>query len=257
MSDDSISRKRGLLWWLYQPWKWLVFIPVAVLLTLITFLALLVALPFFGPITTNRHIPPPWARLLVWLTPARIDVHGLEHARERQAFVIVANHESQFDILGLYGWLPLDFKWVLKEELRRVPLIGWGCAMLGFIFVNRQKPDQARRAVNRAVADLEAGQGVLFFPEGTRNTGQALLPFKKGAFRLAIDQQLPILPVTLKNTHRILPTKTLDLFPGRAQMHIHAPVHTDGMTLDEVPDLISRVRTIIERPLLGEHSDAA
>ena len=130
-------------------------------------------------------------------------------------------------------WLKLDLKWVMKQELRKLPAIGIGCEKAGHIFIDRRNPQQAAKAITEALERLGTGIGILFFPEGTRSPDGHLLTFKKGAFRTAIDQQMPLLPVTLVGTRDILPARTLRLCPGKARMVIHPPIETEGLTVDD------------------------
>jgi 1-acyl-sn-glycerol-3-phosphate acyltransferase len=154
-----------------------------------------------------------------------------------------------YDILVIYGWLKLDLKWVMKKELRKIPGIGLGCEKAGHIFVERRNPKQAAKAISEAMKRLGNGIGVLFFPEGTRSLDGRLLPFKKGAFRLALDQDIPILPVTLVGTRDILPAKTLSLFPGKARMVIHPVVEPGGRTLAQMDELMAETRQAINSAL--------
>ncbi len=243
---------KKLLYWLYQPWAWLVFMPLVALLTLLfsaltALFATLVNARFAG-----RYFAVTWARLLAWLTPMRVRVEGAEHAERGRTYVVVCNHQSQYDILLVYGWLDLDLKWVMKQELRKIPGIGFGCEKAGHIFVDRKNPRKARQAVSAALERLGDGVGILFFAEGTRSLDGRLLPFKKGAFRLAIEQQLPVLPVTLIGTRDILPAKTLRLFPGRARMVIHPAIETDSLTLEDTNSLLEQSKQVIASALPPE-----
>jgi 1-acyl-sn-glycerol-3-phosphate acyltransferase len=157
-----------------------------------------------------------------------------------------------YDILVIYGFLALDLKWVMKKELRKIPGIGIGCEKAGHIFVERKNPKQAAQAIGEALERLGEGIGLLFFPEGTRSIDGHLLPFKKGAFRTAIDQQIPILPVTLVGTRDVLPAKTVSLFPGRVRMVIHPPIETAGMSVDQVGELMQSSRARIMSALPAE-----
>jgi 1-acyl-sn-glycerol-3-phosphate acyltransferase len=176
-------------------------------------------------------------------------VRGEENADPDRSYVVVSNHQSQFDILLIYGWLKLDLKWVMKQELRKIPGIGFGCEAAGHIFVDRKNPRRARTAVTEALERLGEGVGILFFAEGTRSLDGRLLPFKKGAFRLAIEQQLPVLPVTLLGTRDMLPAKTLRFFPGQGTMVIHPAIETEGMGIEQVSELIDQSRAQINSAL--------
>jgi len=202
-----------------------------------------------NPRFASRFFATRWARILARLTPIRVTVRGAEHADRNRRYVVVCNHQSQYDILVIYGWLDLDLKWVMKQELRKIPGIGIGCEKAGHIFIDRSNPRSARASVQKALERLGDGVGILFFAEGTRSLDGRLLPFKKGAFRLAIEQQLPVLPVTLIGTREILPAKTLNLFPGHATMLIHPAIETRNMAAGQVDELLELTRQTIESGL--------
>jgi 1-acyl-sn-glycerol-3-phosphate acyltransferase len=166
---------------------------------------------------------------------------------------VVCNHQSQYDIFLVYGWLKLDLKWVLKAELRKAPGVGVGCEKAGHIFVDRSSPDQARKAVSDALEGLADGVGVLFFAEGTRSPDGKLQPFKKGAFRVAMSQKLPILPVTIIGTRDIQKPKSLLIFPGRIRMVIHPAIAVDGAEdAETIRDLMAQTRDAIASALPEE-----
>jgi 1-acyl-sn-glycerol-3-phosphate acyltransferase len=178
----------------------------------------------------------------------RVTVIGRRNVDPLQSYVIVSNHQSQYDIFVLYGWLDIDFKWVMKQELRKVPAIGISCERLGHIYVDRSNREAALASINAAKQRIVDGTSVLFFPEGTRSRDNRMRPFKKGAFRMALDLQLPILPITIQGTRDILPSDTMDLYPGRATMIIHPPIAIDEYSHDTLEDLMARTRTVIEAP---------
>ena len=236
---------KNILFWPYQLYAWLVFLPLVAILTLLFSTLTVIFAWLVNPHFASRVFATTWARTLGFLTPIRVTVEGAEHAQRDRSYVVASNHQSQFDILVIYGWLKLDLKWVMKAELRKLPAIGIGCEKAGHIFVERRNPKQASQAITDALARLGDGIGILFFPEGTRSPDGHLLPFKKGAFRTAIDQQLPLLPVTVAGTRDILPARSLRLFPGQARMVIHPPIETAGMTVDQVDALLQRTREVI------------
>jgi 1-acyl-sn-glycerol-3-phosphate acyltransferase len=236
---------KNILFWPYQLYAWLVFLPLVAILTLLFSTLTVIFAWLVNPHFASRVFATTWARTLGFLTPIRVTVEGAEHAQRDRSYIVASNHQSQFDILVIYGWLKLDLKWVMKAELRKLPAIGIGCEKAGHIFVERRNPKQASQAITDALARLGDGIGILFFPEGTRSPDGHLLPFKKGAFRTAIDQQLPLLPVTVAGTRDILPARSLRLFPGQARMVIHPPIETAGMTVDQVDALLQRTREVI------------
>jgi len=178
-----------------------------------------------------------------------VNVRGREHVDKTQSYVIVSNHQSQYDIFVLYGWLGIDFKWVMKQELRKVPALGTACAKIGHIFIDRSKTEAALRSLNDAKSKIVNGTSVIFFPEGTRSRNRELGRFKKGAFRMALELGVPILPVTISGTREILPTQSTALFPGRATMTIHLPIEVSDYDRKNIPALIEKTRKIIDSVL--------
>jgi len=244
---------KRVAFWLYQVYVWFVLAPLGLLLTFLAgWLTVLVAW-LVNPRVASRYVAANWAKLLCWLTPVRVSVDGAANADPSKTYVVVCNHQSQYDIFLVYGWLKLDLKWVLKAELRKVPGVGIGCEKAGHIFVNRSNPDQARKAVSDALADVGDGVGVLFFAEGTRSVDGKLGPFKKGAFRVAASQNLPVLPVTIIGTRDIQKPRSLTVFPGSIRMVIHPAIEPNGIDdAETVRYLMTETREAIASALPAE-----
>jgi 1-acyl-sn-glycerol-3-phosphate acyltransferase len=243
---------KKILFWPYQLYVWLIFLPMVIVLTVLFSLLTVIFASLVNPHFASRVFAVTWAQLLAWLTPIRVKVEGGEHAQRDRSYIVASNHQSMYDILVIYGWLRLDLKWVMKKELRKMPAIGIGCEKAGHIFVERRNPKQAAQAITAALKRLGNGIGLLFFPEGTRSRDGHLLPFKKGAFRTAIDQQLPLLPVTLVGTRDILPARSLMPFPGSVRLVIHPPIETVGMTPEDLDALMERSRRTISSAMPPE-----
>jgi len=244
---------KRIVFWLYQVYVWLVFYPVGIVLTLLAgWITMLVSI-LWNPEAASRHIAANWGKLLCWLTPVWVTVEGAGNADPNRTYVVVCNHQSQFDIFLVYGWLKLDLKWVLKAELRKIPAVGIGCEKAGHIFVERGNPEQTRKAVDYALNRVGNGVGVLFFAEGTRSQSGRLRPFKKGAFRLAASQQLPILPVTIIGTRDIQRAKSLLIFPGKVRMVIHPAIETgSGEDARDINQLMTQTKDVIASALPEE-----
>jgi 1-acyl-sn-glycerol-3-phosphate acyltransferase len=142
-------------------------------------------------------------------------------------------------------WFAITRASVLKAELRKAPGVGIGCEKAGHIFVDRSNPDKARQSVSDALERVGDGVGILFFAEGTRSADGSLRPFKKGAFRVATSQNLPILPVTIIGTRDIQRPKSLLIFPGKVSMVIHPAIEIEGESQEEIRDLMTRTRAVI------------
>lgn len=171
---------------------------------------------------------------------------GTLPADPRRPYVVVSNHESFADIL-LISHLPWEMKWLSKAELFRIPLLGWMMQLAGDVPVRRGFGPSAVEAIARCRETLARRVSVMIFPEGTRSTTADMLPFKDGAFRLAVDAGVAILPLALHGTRDALPKHDWRFNRSRATVRVLEPVETAGLTPDDVPALRDRVRGIIER----------
>lgn len=240
---------RSILYILYQPYKWLFYIPFFFINTTI-----------FGTIAVvvaslvNQRIGSYWGGV-VWsrfnsaLVPMFVKVKGKNNVQTGTSYIVLTNHQSVYDIFLVYGWLGIDLKWVMKKELRKVPGVGFGSKKVGHIFLDRSNKRAAVESMAIAKKKLVNGTSVVIFPEGTRSNDGVLLPFKRGAFKLAIELGLPILPVSLINTRKIMPNKTLDIFPGKVEMVIHSPISLTDYNENNMGDLIVKVKEQIASAL--------
>jgi 1-acyl-sn-glycerol-3-phosphate acyltransferase len=233
-----------LLWWLYQPYKWLIFLPVAFTLTLLAALAAVIFSTFFsqriGSIIGGCY----WSRIIGFLTPMWVKVIGRNNVNTKQSYIIVSNHQSAYDIFLLYGWLGIDFRWIMKKELRKVFAVGYACEKVGHIFIDRSSPKAAYKSLEVAKNKLVNGTSVVIFPEGTRTNSNKLSKFKRGAFKMAYDLNLPILPVTIIDTHRILGKNVTNLMPGKAKLVIHPSVDITQY-IDREDELVDKIQETI------------
>ncbi|MCB1848229.1 MAG: 1-acyl-sn-glycerol-3-phosphate acyltransferase [Halieaceae bacterium] len=229
---------------LYTVYKYVIYIPWLLLWTLVNFLGVVLVAPFSQQ-RASRWFGGMWGRGLLRAVPARLRIVGERDFDRRQPYIVVSNHLSLMDIPILYGWLDLDLKWVMKKELRKVPMIGGGCAMLGHIFLDRGNHQAAVEELQQVKDRLLPGTSILFFPEGTRSRSGELQAFKLGAFRMARDIDLPILPITLKGADRILPPDNIQLRPGTATMIIHPPIPVEEVRANEPEALRDLARAII------------
>lgn len=187
----------------------LVFWVACVSLLAILYLVMLVLLVFTFPFDKQRKILHRqcfwWSSAVIGLSPYwKVKVHGLEHADPKRTYVIVANHQSLADIVVLYQ-LRLQFKWVAKESLFSIPFLGWCLGLCKHISLKRKDRGSIRDVYREAIGYLRSGMSVLFFPEGTRSETDEMNPFQSGAFKLAISEKLPILPIAISGTRNAIP----------------------------------------------------
>jgi 1-acyl-sn-glycerol-3-phosphate acyltransferase len=162
----------------------------------------------------------------------------------RRPYVVVSNHESFVDIL-LISHLPWEMKWLSKRELMRIPVLGWDMWLGGDIPVERGSRKGAIEAMRKAQQVLQKRVSIILFPEGTRSTTSDMLPFKDGAFRLAVESGLPILPLAVSGTSTALRKHDWRFGRARAEVRVLPPIETSGLTMKDVPALRERVRNLI------------
>ena len=227
---------------LVSAWTWLVLV-VCILVWFPVMLVLwLVTAPFdrgrYAVGFIFRRIGPVVATLNpLW----RFRTDGPIPADPRRPYVVVSNHESFSDIL-LISHLPWEMKWLSKAELFRVPILGWMMQLAGDVPVKRGFGPSAIEAMARCREILEQKVSVMIFPEGTRSATADLLPFKDGAFRLAIEAGVPILPLAVSGTATALRKHDWRFGRSTATVRVLEPVETAGLGLEQVPELKERVR---------------
>lgn len=219
----------------------------AVLLTLILFLPIVISALAGKRGDAAFHGTQIYAWIILRVCGIRLRVSGKEHIQPGQRYVILSNHASYFDPPALVLALGLQYRWVIKKELRKVPLFGLALETSRNLFIDRSKGADALESIKQGVAQLPDGTGILLFPEGTRSWDGRMLPFKKGGFVIARDGRLPILPVTIRGSHDRLPKGTAAFSPGQIEIFIHPPVNTEDRPLEP---LMAEVRRTIESSLV-------
>jgi 1-acyl-sn-glycerol-3-phosphate acyltransferase len=205
------------------------FLPVFLLLTLLTALLTIGGCLLGGERIFSYYPGMIWSRAVCYLTFCPVKVSGREHIRRKQSCVFVSNHQGAFDIFLIYGFLGVPVKWVMKAGLQKIPFVGAACRAAGFIFVDHSTPKAAVRSVKEAEHSLKKGASIAIFPEGSRTRTGRMAPFRKGAFRMAADLHLPIIPITLNGPYNVLPIGSLRLKRSRMEMVIHPPVSTENI----------------------------
>ena len=241
-------RNNKILYSLYTVYKYLVFLPIFGIVTIISsFVA--VALSILISPNIGYYGGVMWARLSCYFTPMFIKTVGRENIDKNKSYVVISNHQSHYDILALVGFFKLNLKWVIKKELRKVPFFGFACEKVGHIFIDRSNREAALASIQEAKKSISGNVGILFMAEGTRSDTGKLLEFKKGGFRFAFDIDLPILPITITGTRNVLPNKTIKLFPGKAKIIIHKPIDICKYNEENITELIELTKKYIQKGL--------
>ncbi|MBZ5543922.1 MAG: 1-acyl-sn-glycerol-3-phosphate acyltransferase [Acidobacteriia bacterium] len=183
-------------------------------------------------------------KLVLWLAGVRLQVRGLEKIPTARAVVFMANHQSNADPPALIATLPSVLV-LVRKEIFRLPVVGRAMRMRGFVSVDRQNRERAILAIEEAIESLKAGRSFLAYPEGTRSRDGQLLPFKKGVFMMAIQAQVPVVPITVSGFTKIMRKGERVLHPGVARITIHDAVPTDGFSTEDREAIMERVRQAI------------
>lgn len=186
-----------------------------------------------------------WSRSLLVMSSVKVKVIGGENVLEDKPQIFMANHQSDFDIFVVLGHIPSQFRWIAKKELFKIPVFGKAMRSAGYIEIDRQHHEKALRSLDEAAEKIRDGKSVMSFPEGTRSRDMTLKPFKQGAFHLAIQAGVPIIPIALIGTGRIMPKRSFQINPGNVIMVIDKPIETKGYTIETRHELIERVRSTI------------
>jgi len=188
-----------------------------------------------------------WVRCILATFRVRIDVAGLENVPTHAPVILMSNHQSLADIAAIVTTLPRSVSWrfVAKKELVRVPIFGQALVASGHIIIDRGNREKAVASLHRAAERIRAGTSVIVFPEGTRSPGGELRPFKSGPFHLAIEAQVPIIPVTVSGSNHITPKGQLQVHAGRVKIVYGTPIPTRGVSVAERKVLMTRVRNAI------------
>jgi len=186
-----------------------------------------------------------WARTILTGSRVPISVSGLSNIEPDRSYVYMANHQSNFDIPALLGYLPVQFRWLAKAELFKIPVFGRAMRGAGYVKIDRFNQESAFESINEAAEKMKNGVSIMIFPEGTRSKDGSIKPFKKGGFVMAIDSGVPIVPVILRGTWSIMAKSSLRINHGGVEMEIAKPIETTGYSRETKEELMDKVRTAI------------
>jgi len=235
--------KRAIVF-LYQIIVWL---PLFSAATILTALVTITGCALGGERIFSYYPGKLWSKFTCWISLCPVTVTGREKLLPGQSYIFLANHQGAYDIFLLYGYLNVPIKWIMKQSLRNIPLVGKACEMAGFIFVDSSSPVAAAKTIREAERRLKDGVSVAIFPEGARTRTGELGKFKKGAFQMAIDMKLPVAPVTINGSYKVMPRNTFLLSPHRMELIIHDPVSTDHLIMENLREAATHIRTLSEQ----------
>jgi len=228
---------------------------LAPLLTLFVSITTLIWVGVFRGSTDTMHsLVRYWGKLICWLSGVSVQVEGAEKLERNRPYIFAANHQSQFDIIALQGYLDFNYRWLAKKELFKVPIWGTAMKLAGYISVDRAHGRQAIKSLDAAAQRIAEGTSVVIFPEGTRSKDGKLQPFKSGGMVLAIKSGVPLVPVAISGTHEILPKGGVTLRPGNIVIRIGYPIETKDYKTNRKHELAERMQKAVEKLLTARPS---
>lgn len=241
--------------YLYYCYQLVIVLPLFAVASVITS-----AVTIIGCIVGNGHVwgyyPGKWwSRLVVSLLLLPVRVEGRQHLQRGQSYVFVSNHQGAFDIFLIYGYLNRNFKWMMKRSLRKVPFVGIACEYAHHIFVDKRGPSKIRETYDRARATLREGMSLVVFPEGARTFTGHMGVFRRGAFMLADELQLPVVPLTINGSFDVLPRMRDGRFISwhRLSLTIHEPIWPTGKGIENEKQIMDRAYRAIMDGLVPEY----
>lgn len=220
--------------------------PIFIVITFITAVLTIITTAFGG----NRfwgywpaHI---WSRIVCWLAWVKIEVRGRDNIDKNTSYIFVSNHQGAFDIWAIFGYLNHNFKWLMKKSLEKIAFVGYACKRSGHIFVDSNSLQSIRQTIEQARHQLKDGMSLVIFPEGTRSKDGSLGDFKRGAFMLAAEFKLPVVPLSIDGAYDIMPKDTYFPRSGKIVLTIHKPIEpgekgfNSKVLLAQCHDIISK-----------------
>jgi 1-acyl-sn-glycerol-3-phosphate acyltransferase len=166
-----------------------------------------------------------WARTVLFLCNVRVRVRGAENLGDAKSYVYVSNHASLIDIPIIIAGIPDQIRIVYKKELEKIPFFGWGLKWGSYIGIDRGSSVEARRSLTEALEKIRNGASVLLYAEGTRTLDGKLQPFKRGAFHIAVEAGVPVVPVTINGSFSIIRKHSMTAYPGSVELVLSPPIY--------------------------------
>ncbi len=222
--------------YLYRTYQLLIALPLIAIYTVITCLMVIIGCSLGNGHFWGYYPGKWWAQFIIRILMLPVKVEGRENLMKGQSYVFVANHQGSFDIFLIYGFLCRNFKWMMKRQLRQMPFVGKACEAAHHIFVDKRGASKIRATYDSARQTLQGGMSLVVFPEGARTFTGHMGVFKRGAFMLADDIELPVVPLTINGSFDIMP-RTRDMkwvvwHPLR--LTIHKPIQPIGKGADNI-----------------------
>lgn len=210
---------------IYTLYQWCIAVPILLVVTILTALITIIGTSLGSHRIMSYYPAHYWSRIVCALLLVRVKVKGREKIDKKQSYVFVANHQGAFDIWAIYGYLGHNFKWLMKKELEKIILVGYACKKAGHVFVDDSSIHGIKDTISESEKTIRDGMSVVIFPEGSRSWDGEMIPFKRGAFMLASEFGLPVVPITIDGSFKAMPRTTYTATPTTVKLTIHDPIY--------------------------------
>jgi 1-acyl-sn-glycerol-3-phosphate acyltransferase len=194
-----------------------------------------------------------WGRTICFLSGVRVTVEGGENVDKNVSYLFAMNHQSFFDIFAVMGYVDIPLVWAPKKELFKIPIVGWCMRRLGFIGIDRKNPLIAMKKLEEESRSLKSKRSIIIFPEGTRTRDGSLGPFKRGLLIVVKNTGMPILPVTISGSFRVMQKGSMIINPGRIKIVIGKPIETLNISDEDNDSILENLRSTIESNLIFDY----
>lgn len=199
--------------------------PIFILITFITAVVTIVATAVGGNDRFWGYWPAHvWSRIVCRMAWVKVEVRGRENIDKDTSYIFVCNHQGAFDIWAIYGYLNHNFKWLMKKSLEKIAFVGYACKRSGHVFVDSNSLQSIKDTIDKARHQLKGGMSLVIFPEGTRTKTGKMGDFKRGAFMLAGEFRLPVVPLSINGAYNVMPKDSYIPKPGTIILTIHKPI---------------------------------
>lgn len=230
----------------YKLYQLFIALPIILVATVLTAVITIIG-AFFNAHVFGYYPGKYWSKLICKVLLLPVEVTGHENIDHHQSYVFVANHQGAMDIFLIYGYLGRNFKWMMKKSLRRMPLVGVACEKARHIFVDKSGPKAIKDTIEKARTTLQGGTSLVVFPEGSRSFTGHMGFFRKGAFQLADDLQLPVVPITIDGSFDVLTRMAGINFVHWHKMRlvIHHPIYPTSHSHEDIKQTMDEAYRVI------------
>lgn len=228
-------------------------LPILIVVTIITAIIVMIGVTIGDKDFWSYYPPKYWSKIVCYVSLCRVNVVKKGNLDTAKSYVFVPNHQGMFDVFLIYGFLGKNIKWVQKQELRKIPFVGKASEMAGHVFVDQSNLRNMKDTIQKAEEQITEGVSMVIFPEGARTKTGKMGRFKRGAFIIAKQMNLSVVPITLNGPFDVMKIHSYLINPGKLELVIHEPISTENVSDEQLPALMDESRDVIYKDLWDKY----